>query len=186
MKVRLFKPSVGQEELDAVAGAIDRAWLGLGKKVGEFEDAWQDYIGSPHAVALNSGTAALHLAVTACDLPKGSKVLVPAMTFVSTATAVLYNGLEPVFIDCDTDTLTLDLEDAAAQGDLPAHAHVGTHVELGQHRGERGEDGDALRGAVLRDRALRQVHVHVDLLEEVVLEPELLCARADVGEGRGD
>ena len=112
MKVRLFKPSVGQDELDAVAGAIDRAWLGLGKKVGEFEEAWQTYIGSPHAVALNSGTAALHLAVTACDLPKGSKVLVPAMTFVSTATAVLYNGLEPVFIDCDKDTLTLDLEDA--------------------------------------------------------------------------
>ena len=112
MKVRLFKPSVGQDELNAVAGAIDRAWLGLGMKVGEFERRWADYVGSPHAVGVNSGTAALHLAVTACGLPKGSKVLVPAMTFVSTASAVLYNGLEPVFVDCDMETMGLDLEDA--------------------------------------------------------------------------
>jgi len=112
MKVRLFKPSVGQDELNAVAGAIDRAWLGLGMKVAEFERRWAEYIGSPHAVGVNSGTAALHLAVTACGLPKGSKVLVPAMTFVSTAAAVLYNGLEPVFVDCDSETMGLDLDDA--------------------------------------------------------------------------
>ncbi|MDX6403389.1 MAG: perosamine synthetase [Blastocatellia bacterium] len=111
MQVRLFKPSVGQEELDNIRGVFERAWLGLGPLVAEFEKAWSEYIGSAGSIGVNSGTAALHLALTAFNFPAGAKVLVPALTFVATATAVLYNNLEPVFIDTDPETLTLSLED---------------------------------------------------------------------------
>jgi perosamine synthetase len=111
MQVRLFKPSVGEEELEAVRDVFNRAWLGLGPKVQEFEKAWCQYIGSTDAVGLNSGTAALHLALAAFRFPEGKKVLVPAMTFVSTATAALYNRLDPVFVDCDPDTFSMDIAD---------------------------------------------------------------------------
>lgn len=111
MKIRLFKPCVGEEELANIKDVFDRAWLGLGPLVTEFENEWTTYIGSSTSVGVNSGTAALHLALTAYDFPPGSQVLVPAITFVSTATAVLYNHLEPVFVDVDPVTLSLDLND---------------------------------------------------------------------------
>ncbi len=111
MHVRLFKPSVGEEELDAIRAVFDRAWLGLGPTVGQFEVAWSDYIGATSSVGVNSGTAALHLALAAYRFKPGSKVLVPALTFVATAAAVLYNQLEPVFVDADPTTLSLAMED---------------------------------------------------------------------------
>ncbi|MGL4106563.1 DegT/DnrJ/EryC1/StrS family aminotransferase [Clostridium sp. LP20] len=111
MKVRLFKPNVGAEELEAVKGAFDRAWLGMGPKTKEFEDKWKDFVGCNEAVGLNSCTAALHLALSAFKFPKGKKVLVPVLTFAATAMAPLYNDLEPVFVDVDEDTLCISLED---------------------------------------------------------------------------
>jgi perosamine synthetase len=111
MQIRLFKPSVGEEELNNIRGVFDRAWLGLGPLVEEFEREWSAYIGAPHSVGVNSGTAALHLALAAYGFRPGAKVLVPAVTFVSTATAVLYNQLVPVFVDVDRHTLSMDFED---------------------------------------------------------------------------
>ncbi|MFC1488304.1 DegT/DnrJ/EryC1/StrS family aminotransferase [Thermodesulfobacteriota bacterium] len=111
MQVRLFKPSVGKEELENIRDVFDRAWLGLGPLVGRFEEEWCDYIGSKSAIAVNSGTAALHLALAAYGFKPGLKVLVPAITFASTATAVLYNQLEPIFVDVDRDTLSISFED---------------------------------------------------------------------------
>lgn len=111
MNIRLFKPCVGQEELDNVKKVFDRAWLGLGPMVEEFEKEWTSYIGTNESVAVNSCTAALHLALAVYGFRKGAKVLVPAITFVSTAHAVLYNGLEPVFVDVDPTTMTISLDD---------------------------------------------------------------------------
>lgn len=111
MQVRLFKPSVGDEELDNIRGVFERAWLGLGPLVGEFEKEWNEYLGVSTSVGVNSGTAALHLALTAFNFPAKSRVLVPALTFVATATAVLYNQLDPVFVDSDPETLCLSLDD---------------------------------------------------------------------------
>jgi perosamine synthetase len=111
MKVRLFKPSVGDDELNAVREVFQRAWLGLGPKVSDFERAWSEYIGCKVSVGVNSATAALHLALAAFEFPRGKKVLVPAITFISTATAALYNGLEPVFVDVDRETVSISLED---------------------------------------------------------------------------
>ncbi|CAD5962006.1 Spore coat polysaccharide biosynthesis protein SpsC [Planktothrix tepida] len=111
MEIRLFKPCVGEEELAKIRDVFDRAWMGLGPLVSKFEQEWNTYIGTPSSVGVNSGTAALHLALTAFNFPEGSKVLVPALTFVATATAVLYNRLEPVFVDVDRETLSLSLDD---------------------------------------------------------------------------
>jgi perosamine synthetase len=111
MNITLFKPYVGQEELDSIKDSFDRAWIGLGPKVTQFENEWTQYIGCKSSIGVNSATAALHLALTAYGFPKGKKVLVPALTFASTATAVMYNGLEPVFVDVDKETISIDLAD---------------------------------------------------------------------------
>ncbi|MBN1252550.1 MAG: DegT/DnrJ/EryC1/StrS aminotransferase family protein [Bacteroidales bacterium] len=111
MNIRLFKPSIGQEELDNIKQVFDREWLGLGPMVSQFEKEWNDYVGTKMSIGLNSATAALHLALMAYKFPKGKKVLVPAITFASTATAVLYNDLIPVFVDVEKDTASMDLED---------------------------------------------------------------------------
>ena len=111
MNIRLFKPSLGKEELDNIKDAFERAWIGLGPNVSEFENKWSEYIGTKNSIATNSATAALHLALTAFQFPEGKKVLVPAITFVSTAAAVLYNRLEPVFVDVDSKTISMDLND---------------------------------------------------------------------------
>ncbi len=99
MNIRLFKPSLGWEELEAIREAFERAWVGLGPKVSEFEAEWEKFTGAGMAVAVNSATAALHLALACFRFPEGKKVMVPSLTFSSTASAVLYNRLIPVFVD---------------------------------------------------------------------------------------
>jgi perosamine synthetase len=84
-QVRLFRPSVGALELEAVKGAFERQWLGLGPKVGELETAWSRYIRCADSIAVNSATAALHLALSAFRFRAGAKVLVPAITCSSTS-----------------------------------------------------------------------------------------------------
>ncbi len=111
MKIRLVKPYVGREELENLKGVIDRAWLGRGPLCKEFEDKWNEFLGIKASTAVNSGTAALHLAVLTFGFAKGKKVLVPAMTFCSTANAAIYNDLEPVFVDVVEETLSIDIED---------------------------------------------------------------------------
>jgi len=118
---------VGEEELTALKDVIERAWLGKGPKVAEFEAAWSDFLSCPSSVAVNSGTAALHLAIQVFQFPIGKKVLVPAMTFVSTANAALYNRLEPVFVDVDEDTLSIDLEDLDRKCDPDCVAVIPVH-----------------------------------------------------------
>ena len=111
MQIRLFKPSVGEEELANIRSVFERGWLGLGPLVSQFEKEWSQYIGAKNSIGVNSATAALHLALTAFRFPAGKRVLVPAITFASTATAALYNQLVPVFVDVDPETLSISLED---------------------------------------------------------------------------
>lgn len=111
MNVRLFKPSVGKEELDNIKEIFGRSWLGLGPRVGEFEKKWSDFIGCKESIGVNSCTAALHLALSAFKFKPGKKVLVPVVTFASTAMAVIYNGLEPVFVDVEEDSVGMSMDD---------------------------------------------------------------------------
>jgi dTDP-4-amino-4,6-dideoxygalactose transaminase len=101
-------PDIGDEEIGAVTETLRSGWLTTGPKVHAFEHAFAGYIGAPHAVAVNSCTAALHLALEAIGLAEGDEVLVPTMTFAATAEVVTYFRARPVLVDCEQDTLNLD------------------------------------------------------------------------------
>ncbi|MBI5357184.1 DegT/DnrJ/EryC1/StrS aminotransferase family protein [Candidatus Collierbacteria bacterium] len=107
----VFRPAMGQAEIDAVAEVIRSGWIGLGPKTEEFENKFAKYVDSDYAVGLNSATAALHLSLLALGIGKGDEVLVPSLTFVSDAHAVLYVGARPVFVDIDEETLCMDPAD---------------------------------------------------------------------------
>lgn len=127
MNIRLFKPSLGDEELQAVKEAFDRSWVGLGPKVNEFESKWAEFVGVKVAVGLNSATAALHLALRVFNFAEGKKVLVPSLTFSATASAILYNRLIPVFVDSDPATLGISLEDMDKKYDKDCVAIMPVH-----------------------------------------------------------
>jgi len=127
MNIRLFKPSLGEEELNAVKEAFDREWIGLGPNVNKFEEEWEKHLGCAEAIGLNSATAALHLALAVFRFPAGKKVLVPSMTFSSTASAALYNQLIPVFVDSDPETLGISMEDLDRKYDKDCVAVMPVH-----------------------------------------------------------
>ncbi len=118
-------PEFGPEERRAVLETLDSGWLTTGPRVSAFERAFADYVGARHAVALNSCTAALHLALEASGLAEGDEVLVPTMTFAATAEVVHYFKARPVLVDCREDTLNLDLDRAVltpkTRAILPVH-----------------------------------------------------------------
>jgi len=105
--IPVFKPSFGEEELEALREPFKTGWIGLGPKTREFEERFAEYIGTRFAVALNSGTAALHLALKVLEI-KDTEVITTPMTFISTNHAILYNGGIPVFADIEPDTLNID------------------------------------------------------------------------------
>ena len=118
MTIPFFRPSIGTEEKDAVQRVLDSGWLTTGKVAREFEDRFAEYVGARYAVAVNSCTAALHLALEAYGVREGDLVLVPTMTFAATAEVVRYFGARPILVDCDPQTLLVDpnaMEAAAAK-----------------------------------------------------------------------
>jgi perosamine synthetase len=112
MNVPFFRPDLTETEIAEVVDTLRSGWLTTGPKVKRFEEDLAAAVGATHAVALNSCTAALHLAVEALGLRAGQGVLVPTMTFAATAEVVRYAGATPVLVDCDPVTLNMDLEDA--------------------------------------------------------------------------
>jgi len=102
------RPDLGDEEFAAVRAVLESGWLTTGERVHEFEAAFAAAVGAKHAVALNSGTAALHLALDAIGLRAGDEVIIPAYTFTATAEVVLYFGATPVMVDVDAHTLNID------------------------------------------------------------------------------
>ena len=111
-EVPFFKPDLGAAEINEVVSVLRSGWLTTGPKVKQFEREFAEAVGAPHAVALNSATAALHLAVEALGLQPGQGVLVPTMTFAATAEVLHYMGAVPVLVDCDPVTLNIDLQQA--------------------------------------------------------------------------
>jgi dTDP-4-amino-4,6-dideoxygalactose transaminase len=100
----------------------------LGPFVDRFEHAVADYLGIAHAIGVNSGTSALHLALIAAGIGPGDKVLVPTLTFVATAWAVLYVGATPVFCDIEDASANIDLADAERRLDAAAKAIIPVHL----------------------------------------------------------
>jgi dTDP-4-amino-4,6-dideoxygalactose transaminase len=108
-RVYLSAPDIGPLEERYVLDAIRSGWVApLGPSVDAFEREIVDRVGVAHAVAVNSGTAALHLALLGLGVGPGDSVIVPTLTFAATANAVVYTGAEPVFVDCDPATGNLD------------------------------------------------------------------------------
>jgi dTDP-4-amino-4,6-dideoxygalactose transaminase len=101
-------PEIAEDEIQAVAETLRSGWLTTGPKVKRFEEEFAAYLGAKQAVAVNSGTAALHLALDAVGIGPGDEVLVPTMTFAATAEVVLHCGARPVLVDCHPDTLNMD------------------------------------------------------------------------------
>jgi len=106
----VFRPSFGEEELKALREPFETGWIGLGPKTKKFEEEFARYIGVSYAVGVNSGTAALHLALKIIEV-EGHEVITTPMTFISTNHAILYNQGIPVFADIEPDTLNIDPED---------------------------------------------------------------------------
>ena len=96
---------VDQDDIEAVVKVLQGDWLTTGPSVREFEDAVAAYTGAKEAVAVNTGTAALHAAAFAAGIGPGDEVIVPPITFVASANCVLYLGGKPVFADVFQDTL---------------------------------------------------------------------------------
>jgi perosamine synthetase len=111
-QVPFFRPSITEAEIAEVVACLRSGWLTTGPRAKQFETDMAQAVGAKHAVALNSGTAALHLAVDALGLQPGQAVLVPTMTFAATAEVVRYMGAVPLLVDCDPVTLNMDLADA--------------------------------------------------------------------------
>ena len=110
--IPVFRPKMNTEEiLSELRIILNSGWIGLGPKTAEFEEKFAEYIGVKYAVGVNSATAALHLANHTLQLKSEDEVIVPAMTFVSTAVTVMHAGGKPVFCDVLPDTLCLDPED---------------------------------------------------------------------------
>ena len=107
-----FRPMISEAEIADVAACLRSGWLTTGPRVRQFEAGFAAAVGAPLAVAVNSCTAALHLAVEALGLKAGQAVLVPTMTFAATAEVVRYQGATPLLVDCDPVTLNMDLDDA--------------------------------------------------------------------------
>jgi perosamine synthetase len=105
--IPIFRPFVGQEEIDAVAEAIRSGWWGLGPRTGEFERRFAEFVGAGHCIGTNSGSAALLVGLTLLDVD-GGEVISPSLTFVSTNHAIVQTGARPVFADVDPVTLTID------------------------------------------------------------------------------
>jgi perosamine synthetase len=123
------KPTLGPEEEVAVLDVLRSGWLTTGSRAKAFEREFAAHTGVPHAVAVSSCTAALHLALKLLELGPGDEVLLPTTTFAATANVVVHAGARPVF--CDIDPITLTIDPADAQARVTKHTRAIIPVHLG-------------------------------------------------------
>jgi dTDP-4-amino-4,6-dideoxygalactose transaminase len=142
-------PLLGPEEKAEVMDTLDSGWITKGPKTERFEREFAAYCGVPHAAALHSCTAALHLALLALEIGSDDEVMVPTMTFASTAHVVAYVGARPVFVDCGPD-FTLSAEQ------IEARITSRTRAIIPMHYGGQACEMDAIL-AIARRHSLRVV-----------------------------
>jgi perosamine synthetase len=109
--IPMSSADLDESDVQAVLDVVRSGRLALGPKTIEFERMIAEYVGTRHAVAVNSGTAALHLIVKALGIGQNDEVLVPSFTFAASVNAFLYEGATPVFVDIEPDTYNLDAAD---------------------------------------------------------------------------
>ena len=104
-------PLIEEDDIQAVVEVLRSGWLTSGPKVLQFEEEFARFVGNRHAIAVNSGTAGLHLALEAIGLRPGDEVLVPTLTFTATAEVVAYCGAKPVLVDSEDKHFNMDVND---------------------------------------------------------------------------
>ncbi len=102
---------IGEEETQAVFDVAKSGWISMGKKVEEFEETAAEYLGVKHAIAFNNGTSSLHTGLLALGVKEGDEVLVPTLSYISSANSILYCGATPVFLESDPQTFNVTAEE---------------------------------------------------------------------------
>ena len=160
------KPRIEEDEIAEVVATLRSGWIGMGPRTLRFEEEFAAYTGARHAIAVNSCTAALHLALIAAGVGAGDEVITTPLTFAATANVIVHQGATPVFADVDRRTQNLDPARVAeritprTRAILPVHLH-GRPAELDPLLGLAREHdlaliGDAAHGA---EAAYRGRHV---------------------------
>ena len=108
IKVPIAKPIIGEEEIENVVEVLKSGMIAQGPKVAEFEEKFAEWVGAEYGIAVNSGTAALHVSLLSCGIGKGDEVITTPFTFIASGNSVLYTGAKPVFADIDLKTYTLN------------------------------------------------------------------------------
>lgn len=121
-------PIIGDEEIDNVVRALRSGMIASGEWVAALEEGFSRYLGTEHAVATTSGTAALDIALKALGIKDGDEVIVPDFTFISTASSVLFQGARPVFADVDEHTFNIHPEDVLEKITPRTRAVIGVHL----------------------------------------------------------
>lgn len=172
LKIPFHRANIGEEEIEEVVKTLRSGWLTTGPKTKQFESEFAVYMGTKHAVALNSATAALHLALEATGLKRGQAVLVPTMTFAATAEVVRYFDAKPILVDCRPDDFNLDVADARRKAEAAVARGESLHAIIPVHYGGLAADmAGVLRLA--RDFKLR------------VIEDAAHCCPAQYRDGPG-
>lgn len=113
-RIDFYRHTLGEAELRNLAQVLDGVFLTAGPRTQEFEKRFADYLGVSQAIGMTSCTTALFLALTALGIGEGDEVIVPAMSFIATANAVIHAGGTPVFVDAELETANLDLDQVEA------------------------------------------------------------------------
>jgi len=127
MKIQIANPQINDEEIEQVISVLNSKTIAQGAKVEEFEELFAEYIGVKYAIAVNSGTAALHISLLAHEIGIGDEVITTPFSFIATANSILYTGAKPVFVDIRNDDFDIDVErveqklTAKTKAILPVH-----------------------------------------------------------------
>lgn len=131
------RPCLGSEELEALKAVFDTRWLGTGVLTRQFQDEIAEFLGVRNVIAVNSGTAAIHIALEALGIGPGDEVIVPSFTFISSIQAVVMAGAQPIFCDIELESGQMDVSDAVSRisartrAILPVH-YGGSTVDMEQ------------------------------------------------------
>jgi dTDP-4-amino-4,6-dideoxygalactose transaminase len=124
--IPIAKPLIGEEEKAAVMAVLSSGVIAQGPKVKEFEERFAEFVGTKYAVAVNSGTAALHVALLAYGIGPGDEVITTPFSFIATANSILYTGAKPVFADVEDETFNIDperIEEKKTKAIMPVHLY---------------------------------------------------------------
>jgi perosamine synthetase len=128
MQIPLSSPEITESEKRAVLDVLSSHQISLGPRLRAFEEELERYTGSPYAVAVNSGTSALHLCVKAAGIQPGDEVITTPFSFIASANCILFEGGRPVFVDIDPDTYNLCIPRVQAAITRKTRAVLPVHV----------------------------------------------------------